>query len=279
MKGKKKYFCAVVLAAVLTGCVKREVIERPVEGELSLTYDWSRLPEGVSAPERMQLYLYGPEGEQVLLGSGPSAFTGKVAEGEYRVLAFNADASGVVFRNMEAYHTAEAYAPEGVTGVLYRVSLSSLKVDIHTPTVLTVTPSPCVKQVEIRIKASGEKAVSGRVRLSGVAPALNLSTGHTAGSAGVTVEGTLAADADGLKAVLPVMGMVRSGEAPFNELEIELDLESGALSRGKVDLGSAFGGFNRPEVGSVAVSLSVEAGAETVSVSDWTYKNTIVIEG
>lgn len=99
------------LAVLHTGCMKRDLEHRALEGHLSVTLDWGEYP----VPAGAKFYFYPEQGGETLVFETPATgFDGMLPSGKYRLIVTNTDAVGVDYQAMDRYETAEVYALEQV---------------------------------------------------------------------------------------------------------------------------------------------------------------------
>lgn len=193
-----RFFTAVwlplLVSALLTGCVKRELEIRPMEGDgdAEISLDWGTL---ANPPASVRYLFYDEQGQWVKELTG---VTGTVREalpaGRYRLIVHNEDGRQVDFRGMDAHHTAEAFAlpqtdtrtastpcilePQAVYGTGTCREGEWLVVESGRTTRTTVSPQALTCQVQFRFVVKGDitaQALTGT--LNGVAPGIFLATG------------------------------------------------------------------------------------------------------
>lgn len=251
---------AVILCGLLmlgfVSCRRNELCYNHPHGELIVATDWSRLYDPNYKPEGVKVSFYDIATNTENTSYRPME-GGAIAvnDGEYNLLVVNSDTEVIRFRGTEHFETAEAYLPymDARSTIQYSnhpaVNLATrsemviptpdmhllISVSRHMLThranrasdTLTVTPYTCLKGVSLEVKLlRSEKCRAARGVLSGVAQAINLSTGQTTGSSG-TMQLTLTADGDGYKTLTQVMGFVASGPevSPEDRIKQILRLE------------------------------------------------------
>lgn len=186
----------VTLAALLTGCVKRELEMRPVdpeEGTVDVSVGW---PAGIDC-RAARLLIYDDSG--ALNGSeefsaGENRFTFRLAAGSYRLILHNTDAQNVDYAATENHVTAEVYAlnasgqkpassgellaePRKVYGIGSHDRGDRFSVTAGETQQLNVSPVRLTRDVLFYFEVSGLDAVQAiEGTLRGVAPSVLLST-------------------------------------------------------------------------------------------------------
>lgn len=108
----------VVFTLLFFSCKHKDLCyENMFTANINVVFDWKKAPD--ADVETMRLYLFPLDGGKPL----PYEFTdirgGKITVpvGRYRALCINSDTDSLLFRNIDAYDTFEAYAPDGSMNV------------------------------------------------------------------------------------------------------------------------------------------------------------------
>lgn len=235
-----RYILCGLLFLSFVSCKRNELCYNHPHGELIVATDWSRLYDPNYKPEGVKVSFYdiatNTENTSYRSMNGGAI---AVNDGEYNLLVINSDTEVIQFRATERFETAEAYLPYldakstiqySNNPVINRVTRGEMvipapdmhlvsSVSRHTLThranrasdTLTVVPYTFLKGVSIEVKLlRSEKCRAARGAISGVAQAINLSTGKTTGASG-TMQLTLTRDGDEYKTLTQIMGFVVSG--------------------------------------------------------------------
>jgi len=192
-------FLCVGLLFLCTACVKDKLAD-PTDAVVAIT-PASTMPAGT------KYYFYPADGGTALSYNAASdgSFSGELPLGTYRVLAFNADAEGVEFRNLDTFQGASAHLKEvpelsdgtltvmGEIGDVFVLTINEVVVDgretayTPTPVLLTHTLTLNLDLSSITVSISEVTGI-----LNGVYPSVQLSTGEptTAAAAAAPVTAT-----------------------------------------------------------------------------------------
>lgn len=268
---------AVILCGLLilgfVSCRRNELCYDHPHGELVVATDWSNLYDPTYEPEGVKVSFYDIVTNTENTSYRP-AQGGAIAvnDGEYNLLVVNSDTEVIRFRTTERFETAEAYLPylDAKSTIQYsdnpainRAVRSEMvipapdlhlvnSVSRHTLThranrandTLTITPITCLRGLSLEVNLlRSEKCRAARGAISGVAQAINLSTGKITGSSG-TMQLTMTKDGDRYKALIQIMGFVSSGaEVPPEDrikqiLRLEFLLVDGSVHVVETDVSS-----------------------------------------
>lgn len=102
----KKEIISLLFVFALASCMEVALEPLPDKGEVTVGLDW----ENTSIPGKMTYVFYPDGGSPVTHDGAGSSFTGELPAGMYAMLAYEADAAGVVYSGMESYATARVAA-------------------------------------------------------------------------------------------------------------------------------------------------------------------------
>ena len=245
-----------------TGCVK----EKLVDPEPPATSGPVAINPASAMPAGTVYYFYPADGSAVFTRDAASngSFTGELPLGTYQVLAFNADAEGVEFRDLDTFQGASAHLKE--VPELSGTSLTVMKPigDVFVLTIneavvdgkeiaYTPTPSLLTHTLKLNLDLSNVTATISKVTgiLNGVYPSVQLSTGEptitSATAAPVTGSEALSrmgtsqrhvaasrADGDGVyQLVVRTLGIVdlsTINEPTTNQLQLTITTSDGELT-------------------------------------------------
>lgn len=271
--GVERYMLCGLLMFSFVSCRRNELCYDHPHGELIVATDWSKLYDPTYEPEGVKVSFYDIATNTENSSYRP-AHGGSIAvnDGEYNLLVVNSDTEVIRFRATECFETAEAYLPYldakstiqySNNPVINRATRSEMvipapdvhlvsSVSRHTLThrsnrasdTLTVTPYTCLRGVSLEVNLlRSEKCRAARGAISGVAQAINLSTGKTTGSSG-TMQLSMTRDGDRYKTLTQIMGFVTSGaEVPPEDrikqiLRLEFLLVDGSVYVVETDVSS-----------------------------------------
>lgn len=274
---------ACLLAALLFSsvhCTRRDLETPPEESAVNITFDWKNLHPDESTPAGMRLYFYKDDGSAIMTAScDGTAFSGTLVFGAYHVLAYNADADGVAYRNLDTYAGAQIYAPSWTKAAYisqplhaYGIGLESLTVSEGSETSAVMTPASLVKKVLLEVTFTGEaSAVSScDLTLDGIVQAVTLATGELAQETG-TIAVTPTLTGSGFETLFTFFGKAPSVR---NLLKLELGFTGGASQQLTLDLTTALENVNQVSAPvQVEAEIEISATAEgrfSASVLHWT---------
>ncbi|MCI1682878.1 MAG: DUF5119 domain-containing protein [Bacteroides sp.] len=270
-----------IFLPLLGSCTRQELSARPSSASVSIRFNWDSLGTGDSIPAEMALLFYGSDGSLIReTGKGNESFTGSLPPGEYRVLAYNTDAVGVSYSNLDSYELASMHAsPVSRADYLsqpshaYGIGLGSFTV---TPSGGTaeLTPDNFIRRCEVNIHLRGESTAVGSCdcTLSGISRSVNLSTGELQQEDGV-IFFSPEIRSDGLVSVITFLG---KSEQAGNILGISLGFHSGGHQELQVDITDAMATVNVTVI-PVVVDATIEVegttgGIFTATLTDWSYE-------
>lgn len=275
----------------LVACTKIEIENRPTEGEVNLSVDWT----DKVVPAGMRFYFYRMEGDvttrtgnsPVIRDASASGFAGSLPIGTYQMLAVNTDGKGTELTGMENYGTATAVLKD-VTGKMssfYCWSMDSLQVDYNVAAKKSCAPTQLTKELSFQfaLEGTGLRSLSGS--LCGVYPSVQLATGvpstqSVADAPATEVRFDVALNGVTGYANFLTFGVLdpRNGSAYRQQLLLTATTLSGKTQELKVDLSrdmteilKEYGGTLPVNV-AVEVDVAVEAGADaglTARITGW----------
>lgn len=184
--------CLLLAAALLNGCVRRDLEQRPQNSRLEVTLNWA---DGIS-PTGARIYLYDDHG--ALYQSIDCTSDGhkmEIPAGTYKMIVHNTDMQGVGYYGIENHTTAEVYAL-GVSGVVpvenellseprnvYGTAYDQGREFVveHTKTTrITATVASLTKQVALYVHITGLDIVTQVTgMMHGVSPSICFYTGES----------------------------------------------------------------------------------------------------
>lgn len=237
----ERYLLCGLLFLSFVSCKRNELCYNHPHGELIVATDWSRIYDPNYKPEGVKVSFYDIATNTENTSYRPTT-GGSIAvnDGEYNLLVINSDTEVIQFRATERFETAEAYLPYldarstiQSSDNLWVNHVTRSEMVIPTPDIhlvssvsrhtlthrakrasdtLTVVPYTCLRGVSLEVKLlQSEKCRAARGVISGVAQAINLSTGKVTGSTG-TMQLTLTRDGEQYKVMTQIMGFVISEE-------------------------------------------------------------------
>lgn len=115
---KLSYVLIMVSVLFLISCEHKELYyDHSYTSDVRVVFDWKNVPE--ASPETMRLYLFPLDGGKALLYEFNNGHGGDISipAGHYKALCVNSDTESVLYRNIDAFDTFEAYAPDGILNV------------------------------------------------------------------------------------------------------------------------------------------------------------------
>lgn len=272
---------AVAGGLTSTSCVRRNLYTKPDEGRVIVNFDWKNKVEGTTAPEKMAVYLYGENGTLVRGESGEDgSYSGTVASGKYKVLAFNEGIEGIAFADIENFENAYAYALplyskvieddqwiKEAGGWLYSAQFADLTVAREDTVTTTLAPEPRVQRVVVKILVNGDadKVTGLDMALTGVASSIRLCSGECTGGYKAAVplkyemkeaEGTVVYSANTMVfGVQPVEG----GTQGANSVRLDLKFDNGGSQEIEAEVGPEI--IGNPAAIEITIDIEVEVSA------------------
>lgn len=273
----------LLMAAVVTGCVKREL--DCITGEsVKITFDWSHLPDSRDIPPAMELRFYGNDGTCLFSQQSSSdVFCGWLPAGKYRVLIYNPDAIGMAFYNMESYADAQIWTlpqqendgphnqPEYPRNA-YGLSIGELSVHTGQRNDTTVIPLTYTRNIILQLEMNGytEELAECSATIGGLSQALSLSTGLPAGSATASVSTRLQPDNNAFKGSFHVLG--NDKDHP-NILTLQFMFADGFRKTLTKDVTASLDKLNKQPAGhSLIIKLTADVnmdGMFELTLTDW----------
>lgn len=283
---------AVLIGLVLmnTGCMKRDLEQRALEGHLSVTLDWGEYP----VPVGTKFYFYPEQGGEPLVFEAPAAgFVGMLPSGKYQMIVTNTDAVGVDYHGMDRYETAEVYALEqavasgvsatgatqsrsggvciaepmqvyGAAGCTEVDMLHILPQGVHEHVAIPVAHTKLVKLI---FETSGLEQVDRMSGIfNGVTPSVQLSTGRCA-ELSCSVAFTATTQGEGYAASFHVFNIAGSSSptpAPgSNTVDLVVDTGSGPKNI-EIDITDTIHEIIKDNDGVIPVEIPIDISLEVV---------------
>lgn len=245
-----------------SGCTMRQLDVVPDDSQVSINFDWSNLYPGESVPTGMYLYFYGSDGSVISKECTGSTFSGYLPKGNYRVLAYNTDAVGVGYRNINSYKDAQVYLLSQTKATflsqpvhVYGIGLDSLTVTSNEPLNTRLKPANLVRRVDVQVTVTGNKSAVGSCvsTLNGINEAVNIATGKAVDISGL-VSFVLSPTSQGYSSEVSLFGKTQN--AP-SELGVTLNFTGGGSQSLSMDVTNALDGVITTVV-PVNVKIDVE---------------------
>lgn len=281
-----KYSLLFIVLALLSSCVKRELILEPGE-QVRIIFDWSKIADTTAVPSAMQLWFYGADNVPLSRQASSTGYEGVLPAGNYRVIIYNPDASGVGFRNLDRFETGEVYALPQTGGMLapsqqvYGVSIAEFKVSPGKTVDTTVSPLNYERTLVVRVKVEGDDGViSGmKATIEGVAKGANLATAARKPGGNAGMEQTLETGDPYYEGTFYLFGLDEQNPA---NLMLEMDLSDGTERTIRENITEALRHLNQQ---TVAVPLLVELtigvtevdGVFVATLNNWIYRENEVV--
>lgn len=165
----------------LSGCVKRE-LQLPMEKLVRINFDWSYPDNEQNPPDNVVICFYSPEGEFLFERTSDSNyFEGYVPDGEYKILVYNPENTGIRYDNMKSFEDAQITTSTSAEtpSSIYGGAIENLIVPTGETTSTTVLLQPYLHQVSVKVNITGnsEEVAECIAIIDGVAEGVNLSTG------------------------------------------------------------------------------------------------------
>lgn len=272
----------LTLVLLLTGCVKRELLVEPGE-RVCIVFDWKNLADPALAPSSIQLWFYGPDNIIFSRLASATAFDGKLPVGNYRIIFYNPDASGVNFKNLDRYDEAETNLLPGEDGTvsqpshIYGTPLPEFTVTPGQSNDTTVVPAISVRKLQLRVKTAGDQstAVSAmQACMEGIATCLNLSTGQPMPGGNGKISQELSATDEDYECTFNLFG---GDELNNGKLTLTLQMSDGSERKISIDITEALQKINQqqaivPFFIDMTLDITKIDGVFVGTVQDWEYK-------
>ncbi len=245
----KKFFAILLLTTLFVGCTKRAFDESEKMAKVTVSFQWSKLPNWDSPSDSMKLYFYGEDGRVFIKNATSKGFSGMLPAQNYDILAFNTDTKGMVYRNLEDYLTACAIAAPAETKAgdiivqperVYGISLGNVTFEPDLSQSFVLSPVEYSKKANIKFNFSGEVSSikNCQVRLTGISKGLTLHNGELlsgkADAASLIVDNVNSSDFD---VSVNLFGI--ASENNDSELTLNFTFEDNTTKDVKVDVSDA----------------------------------------
>lgn len=296
----------LLVSLLLTGCVKRELEMRPVQGdgEVELSLDWGALP---TPPASARCLFYNEQGQLVKEVPGATDVVREALPmGKYRLIVHNEDGRQIDFRGTDAYDLAEVFAlsltearaatdshlrtthlpcilePKAIYGAGTCREGEWLIVEPNKTTCATVSPTTLTRQVQFRFMVKGDIEVQTLTgMLNGVAPGIFLATGEINRSESCSLQFTALTrrsgqgkgdEADEFTVNLNVFNLLATTDSPAETTTINVTLTDtrGTRYDVSVDITPALQQIIGENGGTIPVEVPVEVLFEVVSIGNIT---------
>lgn len=224
----------LTLLTVLSSCVKRDLDYRSEEEdpEIRIDLDWN----GGYVPSGVRFHFYHEKGSVRIVDCPAEGFKGQLAEGTYRILAYNTDAIGVEHTSLGHYEEAfiralpEGTSPEGAplchVSNVYCVAINHLTV-AHAPQQHTVIPQRAEKIISFRYRIEQADDIKAlKSTLTGVVPAIYHHTGSSTGEPCRSIESEISMDGSHYTSQVRVLGLERD-----NFISVEITHRDGSTEQ------------------------------------------------
>lgn len=275
-------YTGVLLAATAllsSGCVERQLSQRPFDGPLKVNLVWPEAVAGETVDvDGAVLYLYGSDGALYRkVECAPEGYEARVPADNYTILAVNSDCSGAAGQHEDdaALNSMRALPLEGNAEYLQHVAdvfcigISDVEVAKgNVVTEVTMCPENTVKYLTFEIDPDYVEAVASmRLKMTGVVPSVSLSDGNDAGEEARAVLAAAEALGDGnWSAFMSVFGWkgenvvsadveYSDGREPQTSVGVDISDQLGALPE---DGGVVEVTLEMPDGGEIAISISVD---------------------
>ncbi len=280
---RNKLILPVLLIAFIvaeSSCTRRKLESPSGMGTVNITFDWLHLSAGETIPPGMKLCFYNSNGSVITKDCSGTGFSGALPAGTYQVLAYNTDAGGVAYRNLDKYTEAQVYTPSYTKATyisqplhVYGIGLGSLSVLSDEKVSKVMTPAAFVKKAVIELIVTGQRSAvaSTRLTLDGIVQAVNIADGTFPGGAG-SLSFVPDATATGFESTVTFFG---KDPATANLLTIVVYFTGGGSQIFNIDLTPKLTGvipINMDITVNIAITGSVTGGFQA-TLSDWSVKN------
>lgn len=290
----KTYLYLSLTVILLSGCVKRELEERPGEGYVEIALDW----KSNAKPLEVCYLFYDDNGllvnDTIGLADG---IREKLPTGRYHVVAYSRDAVQVGYRGLELHDSAEVYAhevqigkasfggyhilqPHSVYAASSCLEIGELLVERGATIHREAVPKALTKQIKFRfIIKNADDIVSLSGRLNGIVPSISLTTGKSNFSNIATISFTgIAAEENIYTIDIEVFDLLasRQMESDSNTMDITLEAD-GEMYDFNVDLTGTLKEIAGQNGGVIPIEVPVEVeitiqeinGGVTAIVTQW----------
>lgn len=272
----------ILFLLLLSGCVKRALEIKP-GNRVRIVFDWKSQTDPAAIPSGLQLWFYGPDNIPVSHQSSATAYEGILPAGNYRVIIYNPDATGVSFRNLDRFEEAETYLLPGKEETVnqplngYAISLPGFIVQPGQSVDTTIIPVSYIKTLILRIKSEGDQAeaISDiQATIEGIATELNLSTRLPQPGNNGRISQTLSKSGSAYESKFTLLG---SDKQNPGKLILTLGISDGSERIVSQNITEAMQQLNRLEgITPLVVDLTVDMtkidGVFVGTISEWTYK-------
>ena len=298
-----------LLTAAAVSCGKGDLYDPTTRHEVSIAFDWSENPliDGESdRPTGMKMHFYPQpttgtgSTEAEIYEVGPTGGSVNLTMGDYKMLAYNNDTREEVvhFRNMERFETGGGYVAEatepteamqdaerlpgtksGGGVVVYQPDRlhggvwEGLRVTPEGGASGVVKPIPMVRVIRFDVDvAEIADVASSEGLLSGVASAVNLSTGESVPGSNARTAFSMTKTAKGVVGVVTVFGVNTpdtTGTKDLSQLKLSFHLNDGSVSTVTVDVSKA---VEQASGNKIVVNVEVKGLHEmyvTAQVTGW----------
>ena len=264
---------ALLLPALLAGCVERELADRPDDGRLKISLTW---PDGHTV-SGADIRLYGSDGSPRELNNSPSAgIVATLPADTYTLTAVNTDRINATCAGQASLAECRIEADRTAVGTLksvgnvYAAGVSGVKViGGNTPAEVTLDTRNMVRRLRFDIDTDGVADIAGMtLRLTGVVPSLRLVDGADAGEATAAVEARVDMKArSSLSADMSVFGTRGESLITADVLHADGTRETSIPQ----DISRLLDGLPAAG-GTISVTLAMPSGGKvslTVTVAEW----------
>lgn len=171
----------VILSMLYSSCTEVDLGFRREEGTVIIAPDWS----GFACPSSACYCFYPDDGTETGVKRADEAvaadcFSMAIPVGNYRLLAYNTDASGVNFTGLENITSAEVCLASDVQPAnVYSWNVDEVEVPLRGTVQFAPQPRRLVKQMVLHFQVTGmEEAEILSGKLNGVYPSVSLLTGE-----------------------------------------------------------------------------------------------------
>lgn len=276
----------ITLATVFlqTGCVKDELYNtpHPDKGAVQITTDWTGRSSDAVMPTEHILRIGS---EEQTVNSEINNFKSLLLPGTQSLLVYH-QADGITISGTTAtVNTLEDGTLNPMPGFLFSVA-KELDVPKDDTLKVTVPMMQHIRTLALTLKLNNgdEQRIAGTTAaLTGIAPAVDLTTGNVAATEGKAVVPVFTLGTDAVKsratgnpvlaASLRLLG-VMTGEK--QELSIAVALTNGTVQTIKTDLTEALKNFGSGEIEPLALDAALTLPAEagiSATISDWNTVN------
>lgn len=269
----------------LHSCTLGSVDYRTDQGKVIVRPDWS----GYDLPVGTRFYFYNMDGVSAPIEADGSAegFSGMLPSGNYKMVAYNTDATQVEFQAMEKFETASVHALPNTRRMetragdvrcilqpqnLYALTIGKIEVKYLNTTEVSVIPQPLTKTIRLQFSLTGDgvgnsKKVSGE--LCGVYPTLLLATGEPTSESvnscpNTTTAFTVSLNENQGTAEVKVFGLLdpEDGTSYTNRLTLSITDKDNKVRNAEVDLSEAISSVIKDNGGTIPVEIPINIDVE-----------------